>query len=40
MELHPPLHLGVVAIKKGAFELPSTKDTNFTFTYIVSSIPI
>ena len=26
-----PLHLSVVAIKKGAFESPSTKVTNFTF---------
>ena len=25
MELRPPLHLGVVAIEKGAFWLPSTK---------------
>ena len=23
-ELHPPLHLGVVAIEKGAFKSPST----------------
>ena len=29
-----PLHLGIVAIKKGAFGSPSTKVTNFTFTYI------
>ena len=29
----PPLHLGVVAIKKGAFWLPSTTVANFTFTY-------
>ena len=30
----PPLHLGVVAIEKGAFGSPSTKVTNFTyFTY-------
>ena len=27
----PPLHLGVVAIEKGAFGSPSTKVTNFTF---------
>ena len=26
-----PLHLGVVAIEKGAFESPSTKITNFTY---------
>ena len=30
----PPLHLGVVAIEKGAFGLPSTMVANFTFTYI------
>ena len=34
MEYHPPLHLGVVAIEKGAFESPSTKITNFTYSYI------
>ena len=35
MEYHPPLHLGVVAIEKGAFGLPSTKVTNFTiYIYI------
>ena len=28
------LHLGVVAIEKGAFRSPSTKVANFTFTYI------
>ena len=32
----PPLHLGVVAIEKGAFGLPSTKVANFT--YMVSSM--
>ena len=31
MELRPPLHLGVVAIEKGAFESPSTQVANFTF---------
>ena len=31
MDLRPPLHLGVVAIQKGAFESPSTKVANFTF---------
>ena len=31
MELHPPQHLGVVAIEKGAFGLPSTKVANFTY---------
>ena len=34
MEYRPPLHLGVVAIEKGAFGSPSTKVANFTFTYI------
>ena len=29
----PPLHLGVVAIEKGAFGSPSTMVANFTFTY-------
>ena len=32
-----PLHLGVVAIEKGAFESPSTKVVNFTFYFILSS---
>ena len=27
---HPPLHLGVVAIEKGAFGPPSTTVANFT----------
>ena len=31
MELHPPLHLGVVGIEKEAFGLPSTMVTNFTY---------
>ena len=31
-----PLHLGVVAIEKGAFWSPLTTVTNFTFTYIAS----
>ena len=30
----PPLHLGIVAIEKGAFGSPSTKLANFTFYYI------
>ena len=30
MEKRPPLHRGVVAIEKGAFESPSTKVANFT----------
>ena len=34
MELHPPLHLIVVAIEKGTFRSPLTKVANFTFTYI------
>ena len=29
-----PLHLGVLAIEKGAFRSPSTTVANFTFTYI------
>ena len=29
-----PQHLGVVAIEKGAFGSPSTKDANFTYLYI------
>ena len=33
MELHPPLHLGVIAIEKGAFGSPSTKVNNFMFKY-------
>ena len=31
MELRHPLHLGVVAIEKGAFESPSTKVANLTY---------
>ena len=31
MELRPPLHLGVVAIEKGAFGSPSTMVANFTY---------
>ena len=35
MEWRLPLHLGVVAIEKGAFGLPSTKVVNFTvYIYI------
>ena len=33
VEYHPPLRLGVVAIEKGAFGLPSTTVTNFTYLY-------
>ena len=29
-----PLHLGVVAIEKGALSLPSTKVANFTYFYM------
>ena len=32
----PPLHLGVVAIEKGAFGSPSTMFANFTYIYIYS----
>ena len=35
MELCPPLHLGVVAIEKGAFGSTSTKVANFTYFVIV-----
>ena len=31
MEFLPPVHFGIVAIEKGAFWIPSTKVTNFTF---------
>ena len=34
MEWRPPLHLGVVAIKKGIFGSPSTKVANFTYFYL------
>ncbi len=30
-----PLHLGVVAIEKGAFGSPSTMVTNFTFFFLL-----
>ena len=36
-EYQPPIHLGVVAIEKGAFWLPSTTVVNFTYIYIVVS---
>ena len=36
MELHPPLHLSLVAIEKGPFGSPSTKIANFTFFFLVS----
>ena len=35
-ELRPPLHLGVVAIEKGAFESLSTTIANFTFLKIIT----
>ena len=34
MEWRRPLHLGVVAIKKGTFGSPSTKVDNLTYFYI------
>ena len=33
-----PLHLGVVAIEKGAFQSPSTNVANYTFTYLSNSL--
>ena len=33
-ELHPPLHLSLVAIEKAAFWLPSTTIANFTYFYL------
>ena len=33
----PSLHLGVVAIEKGAFRSPLTMIVNFTFIYVGSS---
>ena len=33
VQLAPSLHLGVVAIEKGAFGSPSTKVANFTYFY-------
>ena len=35
MGLPPDLHLGVVAIEKGAFESRSTKVANFTINLVV-----
>ncbi len=37
-ELRPPLHLGVVAIEKGAFGSPSTMVANFTFYRFFKSL--
>ena len=31
IEYHPPLHIGVVAIERGAFRLPSTMGANFIY---------
>ena len=36
-ELCPPLHLGVVAIEKGAFESPLTTVANFTYLLLLVS---
>ena len=36
MELHPPLHLHVVTIEKGAFGSLLTKVANFTYIGLVS----
>ena len=33
----PPLHLGVVAIEKGAFGSPSTMVANFTYNHLIMS---
>ena len=35
MVSHPPLHLGVVSIEKGAFGSPSTKAANITLIGIL-----
>ena len=35
MELHPPLHLGLVAIEKGTFRSFSTKVANFTYIFFI-----
>ena len=37
MELHPPQHLSVVAIAKGAFGSSSTKVTNFYICKLIDS---
>ena len=34
----PPLHLGVVAIQKGAFGSPSTMVANFTYSLMYTAI--
>ena len=38
VEQRPPLHLGVVAIEKGAFGSPSTMVANFTYISISLSL--
>ena len=38
MEYWPPLHLGVVAIEKGAFRSPSTKVANFTYYNVSAAV--
>ena len=38
MESRPPLHLGVVAIEKGALGSSSTKVANFTYLLIIYSL--
>ena len=40
MEQHPSLHLGVVAIEKGAFGSLSTMVANFTFLLYKQMIDI
>ena len=35
MELHPPLHIGVVAIEKGALGSSSTTVANFTYDILL-----
>ena len=37
MEKRPPIHLGVLAIEKGAFRSPSTKVVNFIIIIIIIS---
>ena len=35
MELHPPLHLSIIAIEKGAFVSRLAKAANFTYNHIL-----
>ena len=37
MEQRPPLHLGMEAIEKGAFSLPSTKFANLHLSGVILS---